>query len=190
MPSKKSASGKFVLRLPVELHGRLKEKSEQAGKSLNAVCSEILEQGLQIDGDKSLGLLAEPLKFLKKHFGSALLGVALFGSEARAEATEQSDIDLLVVLSSDVEIVRTLYQEWDRYRFKVDEREINPHFVHLSTPENAGGIWFETAIEGRILYDLDHILSTALMGLREYALAGKMQRQSAHGHPYWIRKVS
>lgn len=45
---------------------------------------------------------------LERALGSRLRGIVLFGSEARLEATPDSDIDLLVILSSPVSPGRDL----------------------------------------------------------------------------------
>lgn len=46
---------------------------------------------------------------LKKAFGDRLRGVVLYGSEARHDATPESDIDLLVLLASPVTLGRDLW---------------------------------------------------------------------------------
>jgi len=45
---------------------------------------------------------------LREHYGSRLRGVILHGSEARGEAEEDSDVDLLVLLEGPVELGREL----------------------------------------------------------------------------------
>lgn len=45
---------------------------------------------------------------LERALGTRLRGIVLFGSEARAEATSASDIDLLVVLASPISPGRDL----------------------------------------------------------------------------------
>lgn len=44
---------------------------------------------------------------------SDILGMVLYGSQARGDATEISDIDVLVVLDNAKKINRTLYSELD-----------------------------------------------------------------------------
>lgn len=45
---------------------------------------------------------------LQEHYGDRLLGLILHGSEARGEAEEDSDVDLLVLLEGPVELGRDL----------------------------------------------------------------------------------
>ena len=47
------------------------------------------------------GILEECVRRLEDHYGDVLAGVVLYGSVARGEAEDESDIDLLVLLSSD-----------------------------------------------------------------------------------------
>lgn len=55
-------------------------------------------------------LLEELKARLDAVHGARLRGVVLFGSEARGEATEQSDIDLLVLLDGPIDLARDLEQ--------------------------------------------------------------------------------
>jgi len=61
---------------------------------------------------------------LKRHYGKRLVEVRLFGSQARDEATEDSDINVLVVLRDKV---LHISKEQDRlFSFKYDlERKYN-----------------------------------------------------------------
>jgi predicted nucleotidyltransferase len=49
---------------------------------------------MDINGDKILAVIKQNEKYLNEKFG--VLNIALFGSFARGEETENSDIDLLV----------------------------------------------------------------------------------------------
>ena len=46
----KTASGKLLLRVPPEVHGRALVASQAAGKSLNQWATEVLEQAVHADG--------------------------------------------------------------------------------------------------------------------------------------------
>ena len=54
--------------------------------------------------EKTSKLLAEFKRELKRIYGDRLKGVFLYGSQARGEATSQSDVDIIVVLD-----------DWNRY---------------------------------------------------------------------------
>ncbi len=46
------------------------------------------------------------IKLLKKHYGATILKAILFGSIARAESNKESDVDILIVISSKDEKVK------------------------------------------------------------------------------------
>ena len=52
---------------------------------------------------------------LAEHYGDRLKGVILFGSEARGEAEENSDVDFLVLLDGPVEMGREIRAIIDCY---------------------------------------------------------------------------
>ena len=53
------------------------------------------------------------LRGIRQRFADELVGIVLFGSTARGDNTEASDIDLLLVLSPGVVLSRELYRRWD-----------------------------------------------------------------------------
>jgi predicted nucleotidyltransferase len=115
----------------------------------------------------------------------ALVGVVLFGSAARGQASEGSDVDLLVVIESTVVLNRSLYQRWDAVCR--DER-VSPHFVHL--PRHAldgGSLWFEVAIDGIALYERGLRVSRHLCRVRQAIADGLIERRKAYGHGYWVK---
>ncbi len=125
-----------------------------------------------------------------ERWGADLAGLLLFGSAARGEATRESDVDLLLVSRPAVAISRRLYSEWDvlAESFEPCERRVSPQFVVL--PEDvhaAGGLWYEVALEGVILWERDLAVSTLLRFIREAMARGELRRAMIHGSPYWIR---
>jgi predicted nucleotidyltransferase len=182
-------SGRFVLRLPPESHAALKKLASQRGISLNELClralKAYLKRGRLIAGTdgKEEGHL---LQALTDMLGESLLGVLLFGSVAREEYHDGSDIDLLVVVTSELPLTRRLYARWDE-RFAGNLH--SPHFVHLpASIEEAGSIWFEAAVDGIVLHDSDGRVSRFLSQIRRAIAAGRLVRRFAYGYPYWIRE--
>lgn len=187
-----NVSGRFVLRIPPELHGKLVELARRRGLSLNALCRDILERGIRASPPSSSAAAEwEPiLAFLKKRLGRNFKGLVLFGSTARQEAGAASDADLLVLVAPSVPLTRALYRDFDERRFLLWGLPASPHFVHPPDPNTAGGIWFEAAVDGIVLYDQDGGVNECLRVLRHAIASGRVRRRTLHGHPYWIRKAS
>ena len=61
---------------------------------------------------------------MKRHFGSELVSVVLFGSQARGTADEHSDIDLVV-------IVEGMSSQWDEQKEIILELKMSPKFFGL-----------------------------------------------------------
>ena len=122
-----------------------------------------------------------------------LVGLILFGSSARGDATEDSDTDLLLVMRPGMKIARDLYRLWDEFRREDSGAEeagkISPHFVILpgSVPA-AGGLWYEAALDGIVLWEIGSQVSRFLGSVREAMGQGKIRRRMLHGSPYWIKE--
>jgi len=115
------------------------------------------------------------------------VGVVAYGSWARDELTERSDVDLLVVLSRDLAITRELYRTWDAAPLHWGSHAVEPHFVHV--PDDDGritGVWAEVATEGIVLFEREFELSRLLARIRRRILARHLMRRRAQGQPYWV----
>lgn len=78
--------------------------------------------------DKSLeALLKELRERLARHYGRRLRGVFLFGSHARGEADEESDVDVLIVLDR----IQHYCREVDQTSFITSELSL-AHNVSIS----------------------------------------------------------
>jgi hypothetical protein len=192
----KKHSGRFVLRVAPELHRRLRSRASAEGISLNSLCVRLLETGLSgepVAANRSAkavdpGLLGA----IAREWSGQLVGIVLFGSAARGDATETSDVDLLVVLENATRIERSLYDRWDRViesRGRHGEGRVSPQFAALPpSPETVGGLWLEVAREGIVLDDRDGRLAKFLISLRDFVASGAVSRRKVHGHPYWVRE--
>lgn len=188
--SGKNVSGKFVLRLPPEQHAALQDLAGTAGVSLNTLCrqalTEFLGRTLRKTGIDNIDNPEEPLlRSLRQMLDTSLLGVLLFGSVARGEEHDGSDIDLLIVIARERPLARLLYRQWDE---AWPEVVYSPHFVHLpDSIEKAGSVWLEAAVEGVMLYEGDGSVRRFLGQLRKAMAAGRLVRRTAHGHAYWVK---
>ena len=182
-------SGRFVLRLPSQLHGALKALAARKGVSLNELCLQAVENYAAAAGVVEDNLTEDQpqwLQAIREMLVESLVGVILFGSTARGERYDDSDIDLLIIVASDLPLTRRLYTLWDEY---VSGERYSPHFVHLPGDiKSAGSIWFEAAIDGIVIYELGRRISRWLSQIRRAIVAGKLERKIAYGHPYWIKR--
>jgi hypothetical protein len=174
-------SGRFVLRLPPGLHEALRAEAAQAGLSLNEYCVRVLSA----PGPDPTGPAAAVAARAAEAFGSDLVGVILYGSWARGEATAASDVDVLVVLEPTRAITRALYRDWDEVAMAHLGHPIEVHFVALPEQDHAGGVWLEAALDGVVVRDSDARVARLLGTLRRAMATGAVTLRHAHGQPYW-----
>lgn len=180
-------SGRFVLRIPPDLHARVRRLARERGVSLNEYCRTAIEY--YTNGTSGGGFSTDPggrwVAEARRVVGDDLEGVVLFGSQARGEARASSDTDLLVVVSPLLQLRRALYHRWDS---TVPDPSVNPHFVHLpDSVSSAGSIWYEVALDGVVLHEADQSVSTFLQHVRRAIAEGSLRRRYVHGHPYWVK---
>ena len=181
-------SGRFVLRIPPELHGDLKAAAARAGVSLNSHCRSILTTAVRGGGNGGM-ITAALLAALTAEFDEALVGLVVFGSRIRNEHTATSDIDLLIAVSESVAVSRELYTRWDTAvdTVQADAGVVSPHFAHLPSEHAAvGSLWLEVALHGVVVLDPTGVVARTLARVRDRIAAGEVQRRVAYGHPYWI----
>lgn len=182
-------SGKFVLRVPPSLHKELVARAHKEDTSLNAMCLQLITSALHPTSTSTWSdILAPVIHYLQTHYDKNLLGIIVFGSQVSGAATEESDLDLLVVLSNTVQIRRGLYREWDNEAPQISDFVLDPHFTHLpSDTSNVGAVWLEAATSGEVIYDPQNKIQKTLSKLKQPIESGKIRRGWSHGHPYWIR---
>lgn len=190
----KAESSAIIVRLPAELHRRLKRMSAEAGLSLNQTCVRLLQGDSPSSGiapfarieAAELGLNSLVQEVLAQ-YPSAIDGIVLFGSAARGVLTARSDIDLLIVLAEGEVLDRDRYAEWRWNTFA--GREVSPLLVQLPDARaEVRGVWLEIALDGIVLFDRTLAVSRYLAQVRGLIAAGAFKRESAHGHPYWVRR--
>lgn len=136
------------------------------------------EQGASAVSDIRRDLAKTYSEALRESIGDSLVSVVLFGSVARGEATEHSDIDLLVVAEG-LPVSRLVRQEVLRdadARVDADLRrlmragdlvEIRPI---LKTPEEAQqttALYLDMVEDALLLFDRDGFFAGVLAGLRQ-----------------------
>lgn len=176
-------SGRFVLRLAPSLHEQLRREAKDAGVSLNDLCVKKL-RALSLDlPDEISDLVAR----VKETFGENVHGVILYGSWARGESTPSSDIDVMVVLDPRVPLNMQLYEGWNEQEWKVDTHALDVHFAHIpDAGKLPSGLWAEIALDGKVVYESDLVVTRTLAGVRRRIAAGDLIRLSSHGQPYWV----
>ena len=188
---KKVLSGKLLLRLEPRIHGMLALRAAKEHSSINTVCARLIYDGLH--GQKQSPWWLEESKKLvsqiRRRFGNELIGIAVFGSQVAGTATEDSDLDILIVLDSKVPLQRSLYSWWDEKIKWMGRAEATPQFVHLpDIPENAGGIWFEVAMASEILWEKGRRLNATIKALQKFIESDCVRRYWCSGQPYWVRR--
>jgi hypothetical protein len=167
------------------LHAGLREAARAAGLSLNEYCARKLAAPIGAltgvaDGAVAVSRAAELC-------GQDLIAVAAFGSWARGELSDGSDVDVLIVVEDRLPLTRDLYRQWDATPLRWRDRPVDAHFVHL--PEagaRVAGVWGEVAIDGVVLFERGLSLSARLAAVRRDIAAGHIVRRVAHGQPYWV----
>ena len=186
----KHLSGRFVLRLTAKLHALAKQRAVQLDISLNDLCRRAIENYLtqaQSNTGGARHVEAELVHRAQELVGESFIGLVLFGSMARGEARDSSDVDLLIVVKRELALERRLYVQWDT---AFADSRLSPHFVHLPlNAEQAGSIWLEVAIDGILLFENGRDISHMLGKIRTAMAAGRIVRKTAYGHPYWIKAV-
>ena len=180
----RTLSGRFVLRLDPDLHAELRREAAIRGISLNAHCV----QRLAAPSGVSPGFedAAETVRRAIELMGESLVGIVVFGSWARGEAADTSDIDVLIVIDGDIPIARELYRRWDEAPVAWGGRLVDPHFVHLPPDRRTpSGLWAEVAIDGILLHDPRHRLFPQLAAVRRALAEGRLRRRTVHGTGYW-----
>jgi len=179
-----ACSGRFLLRIDPSLHAALRQAAAAHGISLNTLCTRRLARPM----GARLGFPAasETIQRANDLIGTRLIGMAVFGSWARGEPTDTSDVDVLVVVDENVTITRALYRRWDEEPVRWEGRPVDPHFARLPTGRRPpSALWAEVAIDGMVLTERELRLSAHLAAVRRVLAAGQLRRRTVHGQGYW-----
>ncbi len=179
----KPASGRFVLRIDPALHVRLRQEARTGQISLNELCT----RKLALPGSTPSGPTGAAVTRAVTVVGDALVGVVAFGSWARREMRDQSDVDVLLVVEDGRDIHRQMYRCWDESPVFWNGHPVEPHFVHLPhRGRRMSGLWAEVAVDGVVLFERELRVSSRLVEFRREIASGRVSRRRIHGQPYWV----
>ena len=139
-------------------------------------------------------VLKELLDVLLEAFGEKLFSLVVFGSVARSEADEQSDIDILIVADG---LPRGRLARQDIFlqlEERLDERIGSEHpylSPILKTPEEArelAPIYLDMVEDAVILYDRDRFFRQVLDRLRKRLMELGAERRRIGRMRYWVLK--
>lgn len=170
------ASGKFVVRTSIELHLQLRDLARKNDISLNQLCLNKLSSS----GEKFQFNFLDKLPF-------AVTGVLLYGSVARGEQTQQSDIDWLLIIPDEHPIDRQIFSELDR--LTLPDRRISLNASHLvKDTRQTSNFWLELSLDAEVLYDPSGEVRKSLLEIRKEIANGTYRRFLTHGQPYWVNE--
>ena len=140
--------------------------------------------------ERYIALADKLVKHLLKFFGDRLVSVIVYGSVGRGEASEESDIDLLVVVK---DLPKSRFER-QRIFSRIEEeigRDSAKFSPILKTPEEASRItplYLDLVEDSIILYDRDDFMKKVLDRLRRRLEELGARRIWRGKSWYWILK--
>lgn len=167
------------------MHEVLRRAAAEAGLSLNDYCNlKLMAPAGSLLGKKEL---AQAVIRAAGIFKSDLIAIVAYGSWSRGEQSQESDLDLLVVIDESVSINRALYRQWDQGEHISGDIMVDPHFVHLpKIDEGISSVWAEVALEGIVIFERGFELSKYLVASRRLINRRRLVQKWVHGQRYWV----
>jgi hypothetical protein len=177
-----SAKGsRILLRLTKPLHDAVRARAAQEGLSINSLLERLVSQGISTPLANTI--TESIIERARREYGKHFTGLLLFGSQARGDQHDTSDTDLLLVVSAELRIERSMYRAWDQFL----PDGISLHIGHLpQSPSDAGSLWLECALDARILFDPTGAIKHTISSVRDFITSGAMVRRVSHGQGYWV----
>ncbi|AKA72984.1 nucleotidyltransferase domain-containing protein [Saccharolobus solfataricus] len=144
-------------------------------------------------------LLNDMVKIMREEFKDDLISVVLYGSVARGDNRNDSDVDLLIVIDNlpmDGILKRIrLFETKVEDKLNLDEYWSKGYYISLSpilkTPEEAGKIsplYLDMVYDAVILYDKDQFFTKILQKLKGRLMELGAERVRMGKRWYWILK--
>lgn len=177
----KAKESRILLRVAKPLHDAIKARAAQEGLSINSLLESLISQG--ISNPLANKVTESIIQRARHEYGEQFIGLLLFGSQARGDQHDTSDTDLLLVVSEDLRIERSVYRDWDNFL----PEGISLHIGHLpQSPTDAGSLWLECALDARILFDPTGAIKNTISAVRDFITSGAIVRRVTHGQGYWV----
>ncbi|MBI4769477.1 MAG: nucleotidyltransferase domain-containing protein [Chloroflexi bacterium] len=131
--------------------------------------------------------LRQAVDCLQAALGNNLLGVILYGSHARGEPREGSDVDLFVIARN---LPARRYERAARLHRLLREIEDAPSFSVLGkTPEEFEryfpSLYLDLGLDGVVLFDRDGYTAERLGRIRQIIAQAGLFREQDNGNMYW-----
>lgn len=144
-------------------------------------------------------LLNDMLKIMKEEFKDDLISVVVYGSVARGDNRNDSDVDLLIVMKNlpkDSMLKRIrLFETKVEDKLNLDEYWKMGYYISLSpvlkTPEEAekfSPLYLDMVYDAVILYDRDYFFTRILQKLRDRLKELGAERVRMGKKWYWVLK--
>lgn len=144
-------------------------------------------------------LLNNMVKIMKEEFKDDLISVVLYGSVARGDNRNDSDVDLLIIINNlpeDSMLKRiTLFEIKVEDKLNLNEYWKDGYYISLSpilkTPKEAEKIsplYLDMVYDAIILYDKDQFFTKILLKLKEKLKELRAERVRMGKKWYWVLK--